>query len=180
MLRVVIALLLATSLSAATLPGVRVETLGSAAGFVTSLAVDSRGILYYTTTRGDLFRLDAGQSVRVARVETEAISNSGLLGMALIDDTTAAVHYTTPLQTHEVIATIDLTTGAETIVAKLAADASAPGRPTPPEHHGGNPTVADDGSIFVGIGDYGGFAIAQSPDWIAGKILRVRPDGRVE
>jgi glucose/arabinose dehydrogenase len=55
-----------------------------------------------------------------------------------------------------------------------------PSRGAPPEHHGGNPSVAEDGSIFVGIGDYGGGAIAALPEWNAGKIFRIRPDGSVE
>src|SRR6266481_3032042 len=138
------------------LPGFRVELLGSTAGFLSSLAVDSRGTIYYTTTSGGVFRVTAGQSVEVARVTTVAIGDSGLLGMALIDDQTAVVHYTTPNQTDDVVSTVDLATGEEKVLQRFVADISLPGRASPPEHHGGNPSVAADGSIFVGIGDYGG------------------------
>ena len=44
----------------------------------------------------------------VAQVNTVANSDSGLLGMALRDDHTAVVHYTTPNQTADVISAIDL------------------------------------------------------------------------
>ncbi|HYM60947.1 MAG TPA: PQQ-dependent sugar dehydrogenase, partial [Thermoanaerobaculia bacterium] len=98
-------------------------------------------------------------------------------GMALRDVRTAVVHYTTPGQTDDVLSSIDLVTGSETIIRKFVCDISMPGRPAPPEHHGGNPTIGADGSIFFGIGDYGGGAIAQIPEWNGGKIWRVIPDG---
>ncbi|HET7711536.1 MAG TPA: PQQ-dependent sugar dehydrogenase [Thermoanaerobaculia bacterium] len=176
-----LALLLLPSLThGAALPGFGAQPVASTAGFATSIAMDSRGILYYTTTRGGLFRLDQGQSTRIAQVETEGIGNAGLLGLALADDRTAVVHYTTPMQTHHVISSIDLTTGAEQVRARLVSDITTPGRPVSTEHHGGNPVVAPDGSIFVGIGDFGGFVVSQDPRWIAGKILRIRPNGQVE
>jgi glucose/arabinose dehydrogenase len=172
-------LLLASLASAATLPGVRVEQLGAVSGFPSSLAVDSRGNLYYTTTSGTIYRFDRAtkQSTAVATVTTVATGDSGLLGMALLDDDTAVVHYTTPGQTADVIAKIDLPTGAETLLHSFTGDIGMPGRETPPEHHGGNPSVAADGSVFVGIGDYGGGLIASLPEWNAGKIWRIYPDG---
>ena len=159
------------------LPGFRAELLGSAAGFVSSVAVDGRGTIYYTTTSGGVFRVGGGE---VAHVTTDAIGNSGLLGMALMDDRTAVVHYTTPNQTDDVIAKLDLLTGEETIVHKFVCDISLPGREGPSEHHGGNPHVSADGSIWVAIGDYGGGLIASLPEWNGGKVFRIHPDGAVE
>ncbi|MGZ8833373.1 MAG: PQQ-dependent sugar dehydrogenase, partial [Thermoanaerobaculia bacterium] len=163
----------------ATLPGFRVELLGSTAGFASSLAVDSKGTIYYTTTSGSIFRFANGQSSLIAQVTTEALGNSGLLGMALIDDNTAAVHYTTINQTYDIISRVDLVTGLETVVHRFACDIDVPERGSPAEHHGGNPTVGSDGSIFVGIGDYGGGLIASLPEWNAGKVFRIAPDGEV-
>ncbi len=162
--------------------GVRPEFLGTTSGFASSIAINSRNTIYYTTTQGDLFRFDeaTGASTLVSHVNTVSIGNSGLLGMALIDDDTAVVHYTTPRQTYDVISKIDLTTGRETEVHRFVGDVTLPGRETPAEHHGGNPSVAADGSIFVGIGDYGGGLIASLPEWNGGKIWRIYPDGRVE
>ncbi|HEV8658534.1 MAG TPA: PQQ-dependent sugar dehydrogenase [Thermoanaerobaculia bacterium] len=153
--------------------------LGSTAGFCSSLAVDSMSTIYYTTTKGGVFRFLGGQSTPVAYVVTDANSNSGLLGMALIDDNTAAIHYTTIGQTYDVVSRIDLTSGAETIVHQFACDIDVPERGSSPEHHGGNPTIGPDGSIWVGIGDYGWGLIASLEQWNAGKIFRIAPDGTV-
>lgn len=170
----------AARINAATLPGFGVRQIAITSGFCSSLALDSRGILYYTTTSGDLFRVDDnGASAKVAHVDTQFIGNSGLLGLALLDDATAVVHYTTPGPTAEVISRIDLGSGVETVVAQIFDDASGPGRSVPSEHHGGIPVVGDNGSVYVGIGDFGAFLIAAKPEWIAGKILRIDPDGAV-
>jgi glucose/arabinose dehydrogenase len=169
------------SAGASALPGFRVQLIGSTAGFASSIAVDSHGTVYYTTTAGSLFRVDgSGNSALVARVLTEAIGDSGLLGMALLDDRTAVVHYTTPGEGYDVIAKIDLVDGTETVVQRFVGDISLPGRDVPPEHHGGNPAVGADGSIFVGIGDYGGGQIAAMPEWNGGKVFRIHPDGQAE
>jgi glucose/arabinose dehydrogenase len=170
---------LAFLLFAAALPGFLVHRVGATAGFADSIVFDSRGTIYYTTTAGKVFRFVDGDSKLIAQVNTVAIGNSGLLGMALRDDSTAIVHYTTPRQTADVISTIDLTTGTETVLHSFVCDKDLPQRGSPPEHHGGNPIVAADGSIFVGIGDYGGGAIAALPDWNGGKIFRLFPDGSI-
>src|SRR6476469_1727031 len=110
------------SSNAATLPGFRVQMLGTTTAFASSLAVDSKNNIYYTTTTGDVVRFVDGQSTVVAHVTTQANGNSGLLGLALVDDNTAVVHYTPIGQTYDVISLIDLTTGAESIIQKFAAD----------------------------------------------------------
>ncbi|HEX9163008.1 MAG TPA: PQQ-dependent sugar dehydrogenase [Thermoanaerobaculia bacterium] len=169
----------ATTAAAATLPGFRVEKLGAAAGFASSVVLDSHGAIYYTSTAGTIYRFAEGISAPVATVTTEGVSNSGLLGMALIDDNTAAVHYTTVNQTYDVISRINLQTGEETVVYKFVGDIDVPERGTSPEHHGGNPTVGPDGSIYVGIGDYGGGIVASMSQWNGGKIWRIAPNGEV-
>jgi glucose/arabinose dehydrogenase len=170
----------AARIEAATLPGFGVQQIAITSGFCSSLAVDSRGILYYTTTSGDLFHVDDnGASAKVAHVATQFIGNAGLLGMALLDDATAIVHYTTPGPAAEVISRIDLGSGAETVVARIFDDPEVPGRIVPSEHHGGQPVAGDNGSVYVGIGDFGTFLIAARPEWIAGKILRIGPNGNV-
>lgn len=162
------------------LPGFAVKLLGPPSGFPSSIAVDSKGTIYYTTTKGNIFRFAGGQSTLVAHVNTLATSDSGLLGMALRDDRTAAIHYTTPEVTADVISLIALDTGAETVLHSFVCDVDVPQRGAPAEHHGGNPTVAPDGSVFVGIGDYNNGWLAPDLKWNAGKIFRVRPSGEAE
>lgn len=164
------------AVKARALPGFRVEKVDDLVPFVSSIAVDSTGQVYYSTTSGRILR--GGQTV--ATVATDAMGNSGLIGMALESDDSAVVHYTTPNQTADVIARIDLRTGRETLIHEFVCDIEVPSRGSNPEHHGGNPIVAPDGSIFVAIGDYGSFAIAARPEWNAGKVFRIRPDGSVE
>lgn len=178
-LRLTLTLALAAAVHATTLPGFRAQKLGAvpAGEFLSSLTTDSHGTVYFTTTAGFIYRFAPEGSTRVAQVNTISISDSGLLGMALRDDHTAIVHYTTENQTYDVISSVDLTTGDETVLLSLVADKDLPSRGSSPEHHGGNPIVAGDGSIFVGIGDYGGGFVASQPDWNGGKVWRIRPDG---
>ena len=174
-----VAVLLAFSSQAGTLPGFRAERIGSIEGFPTSIAIDSASRIYYTTTDGAVYRFNGVSSDRIATVHTDGEGNSGLLGMALRDDDTAIVHYTTPHQTHDVISAIDLRDGSETILHQFIGDIEMPGRPTPSEHHGGNPTIAPDGTIYVGIGDYSWSFISPDRAWNGGKIARIAPDGTI-
>jgi glucose/arabinose dehydrogenase len=167
----------ATVASAEMLPGFRIEPVAATSGFCTSVVTDSHGTIFYTTQTGDIVRLDGTQSTKVAQVMTEAVGNSGLLGMALADDHTAIVHYTTLTESYDVISRIDLGSGSETVVHQFTGDVESPGRYTPSEHHGGNPIVTADGTIYVGIGDYGLGWVAAQPGWNAGKIWRIDPSG---
>jgi glucose/arabinose dehydrogenase len=171
--------MLAEEAGGAVLPGFRVEKVADGVGFISSLVVDSRGAIYYTTTKGAIARLDGDHSTVVATVATDAVGNSGLLGMALVDDRTAVVHYTRPAQTYDVISSIDLLTGAETVIHAFEGDIGVPSRGVSPEHHGGNPIIGGAGAIYVGIGDYGAMQIAADPAWNAGKIFRIDRDGKV-
>lgn len=175
----------AGSVRAATLPGFRVETLARADGFVSSVVVDSQGTIYFSTTNGWIHRVDCTGATKVASLPTRSGGNGGLLGMALLDDHTAAVHYTTwnngqgemARVLDDVISKVDLRTGLETVLRSFACDIENRDRGASSEHHGGNLTVAPDGSIFVGIGEYGDYIIAQRPEWNAGKIWRIDPQG---
>ncbi|MDP9190137.1 MAG: PQQ-dependent sugar dehydrogenase [Acidobacteriota bacterium] len=183
-------LLFATSARAATLPGFRVETLVRAQGFVSSVASDSQGTIYFTTTNGWMYRIDgsagdSAQATPIASLPTRAGGNGGLLGMALLDDDTAVVHYTTWNDAgggmdkilDDVVSRVDLSDGAETVLHTFVCDVVHRANGASSEHHGGNLTVAPDGSVFVGIGEYGAHAIAQQPEWNGGKIWRIAPDG---
>jgi glucose/arabinose dehydrogenase len=172
-----LSLFFVSPLSAATLPGFGASQVASTNGlFLTSAAVDSQGRLYYTTQDGGVFRVDGAHSTRAATVDTLAVSDSGLLGMALRNDAVAVVHYTDPQLSMDILADVDLVTGAITPVVHFFCDITLPGRACSGEHHGGNPTVAPDGAVFFGIGDYNG-RISDLPEWNGGKIWRIAPDG---
>jgi glucose/arabinose dehydrogenase len=183
--RSLLVFLAAGSMQASILPGFRVETLARADGFVSSIVTDSQGTVYFSTTNGWIHRVDGTGSTKVASLPTRSGGNGGLLGMALLDDHTAAVHYTTwndatgelARVLDDVVAKVDLETGAETVLHAFACDVQNRDRGASSEHHGGNLTVAPDGSIFVGIGEYGNYIIAQYPEWNAGKIWRIDPQG---
>jgi glucose/arabinose dehydrogenase len=162
------------------LPGFRVETIANVPGVVSSVVADSHGVVYCTTTSGTIFRIDGSQATPIATLPTHAGGNGGLLGMALADDHTAVVHYTTwsgDRVIADVISTVDLASGAETVLRTFVCDITSPDRGASAEHHGGNPTIAPDGSILVGIGEYNDFVLAQEPEWNAGKVFRVFRDG---
>jgi len=174
---------LAGGAGGATLPGFRVETVAGVPGFVSSVAAASDGTLYATTTNGWIHRIDGNQSVPVAALPTSAGGNGGLLGMALLDDATAVVHYTTWEEERildDVISEVDLGTGAERVLAAFVCDVEFRERGVSTEHHGGNPTVAPDGTIFVGIGEYGAYVPAQNPAWNGGKIWRLDRYGNTQ
>ena len=183
--RLLFVALLAFPLSAATLPGFRVETIAQGPGFVSSLVVNGQGTIYFTTTDGWIHRVDGSTSSRITSLPTHAGGNGGLLGMALFDDHTAAVHYTTWNRVvgdyakvlDDVISRVDLDTGVETVMHTLVCNVEFRPNGVSSEHHGGNPTIAPDGSVFLGIGDNGGRTRAQDPEWNAGKIWRIDPAG---
>lgn len=175
-LRLAALLFLSTTLAADTLPGFRVETVAPVPGFISSVVVDSRGVIYATTTDGWIHRVEGTQSVPVVALPTRAGGNGGLLGMALLDDNTAVVHYTTwqgERVLDDVIATVDLATGAGQVLKEFVGDIESRERGVSDEHHGGNVTVGSDGSIFVGIGEYGERLPAQLPEWNGGKIWKL-------
>ena len=183
LLRVLVILGVVAGVRADTLPGFRVETLAAVPGFVSSVVSDSKGVVYCTTTDGWIHRVDGSQSVPVAAVPTRAGGNGGLLGMALLDDAHAVVHYTTwegSLVLDDVIAEVELATGALRVIKAFPGDIDFRENGVSDEHHGGNPTVAPDGSIFVGIGEYGVFVPAQDPRWNGGKIWRLDRDGNAQ
>src|SRR5512140_371107 len=65
-------LLFALRSQAAKLPGFGVQQLAMTTGFCSSLSIESNGVVYYTTTSGDIFRLDsAGASAKIAHVPTQ-------------------------------------------------------------------------------------------------------------
>lgn len=81
----------------------------------------------------------------------------------------------TPTISADVLAEVDSDTGT---IRELIRFDCMHWSECPSEHHGGNPVVGPDDSVYVPIGDWDlPFLYAQRPDWPAGKIHRVQPDG---
>lgn len=169
-----VATLAASDVSAAVLPGFRLEKIATAAGFVTSLAFDSRNQLHYSIRTGEIFRLDGTQSVQVAAVDTASVGNEALLGIAFRGPHEIVAHHVTPDHTADVISAVDLETRRVTEIQRFLC---AGGQICSSEHHGGNLIVAPGGSIFFGIGDLGSGPLAQDPKSPGGKIWRISAGG---
>lgn len=159
--------------AASILPGFRLEKVVSAEGFVTSVAFDEEGNLFFSETEGGIYRVEEGKERLITTLPTASIGNAVLLGIALRGDEIIA-HYVKPDFTADVISSVDPEDGKETVIAVFECSG---GRPCSTEHHGGNPIVAPDGSIYVGIGDFGGGQLAQQSDSPGGKIWKIAPDG---
>jgi hypothetical protein len=170
------ATLLVSTLSGATLPGFRLEKIGSVRGFLTSLAIGPDGHIYYTVTVGNVFRLEGPTGVRVAAVETADEGNAALLGLAFRGGSEVVLHYVSLDRTHQVLEVIDLQTGQQVLKRTMPC---AAGDKCDSEHHGGNPIVTPDGMVFVGVGDFNSGSQAQRDDTVGGKILRMDAAGNV-
>jgi glucose/arabinose dehydrogenase len=172
-----LSLVFALPIAAEHLPGFSIHPIGLVNGFLTSLAVAPDDSIYYSVSSGRIYRFELdGSSTQVAKVDTAEEGNAVLLGIAFLDERRLVAKYVRPDLTADVVSVIDLQTGVITHLAELVCDK---GRPCPTEHHGGNPIVATDGSIFFGIGDYGSGVTAQDPASPGGKIHRIAPDGTV-
>lgn len=166
-------LLIAAPAAASMLPGFRIEKVAATEGFLTSIAFAPDGVLHYSVTTGEIYRLEGRQSVRVAKVNTAATGNAVQLGIAFRGDQIIS-HYVLPDFSADVIASVDPVSGKVTVIADLPCDL---GTNCSTEHHGGNPVVGPDGSIWVGIGDYGIGVVAEKEGSPGGKIHRIFPDG---
>lgn len=156
-------------------PGMSLEKVAGTAGFVTSLTVDRTDRLWYSTRDGGIYRLDPAGSREIARVETANDGNAALLGIAIRPDDTIVAHYVTPNISADILAEVRPDTGE---IRELARFPCTHWTTCSSEHHGGNPMVAPDGSVFVPIGDFFlPFVYAQDPALPAGKVHQVFPDG---
>ncbi len=126
------------------------------------------GRVLQVTPDGALSRLGA---ITAAVPEGEA----GLLGVAVSPD----------FDTNRTLF-FYLTTGTDNRVLSAPLDGTALGEPTVvlegiPRgfiHDGGRIAFGPDGFLYVSTGETGDPALAQDPDSLAGKILRITPDGR--
>jgi hypothetical protein len=167
----------ALPLRAEILPGFSIEPAGTVPGFLTSLVFDEHDRLWFTTADGTVWRHGEGYSDAIARVDTANEGNAALLGMAFAPDGSIVLHYVAPDLRSDLVTRLSLVTGEETILARFVCSDQSP---CSSEHHGGNPIVAADGTIYVGIGDFAVPTHASSLDHPGGKIFRIPEGGEAE
>ena len=132
--------------------------------------VSERGTarLLRVTPRGKV--TEVGEVAGVAA--PDGTGEGGLLGIALDpDDPDTLFAYITTTSDNRVVR-LGIKSG--TTKPKVL----VPGIPTNPHHHGGRLLFDADGLLYISTGDAEQSALAQDRSSLAGKILRVRPNGK--
>ena len=127
-------------------------------------------------TTGRVLRIPAagGEPAEVGRVEgvDTGAGEGGLLGLAVSPDYARdglVFAYFTSAQDNRIVR-FRLGGAAQPILTGLDRNAI---------HDGGRIAFGPDGMLYVGTGDAGNSSVAQDPESLNGKILRLRPDGGV-
>jgi glucose/arabinose dehydrogenase len=163
--------------------GVRVETVLTGLEVPWALAWAPDGRLFFTERPGRVRLVENGQLAPepIATLPaSRATSEGGLMGLALAPDFPQSgalyVYYT-----------YDAAGGPRNRVSRLRFDGSRANEdatilddiPGSGVHDGGALAFGPDGKLYVGTGDARTGASAQDPTSLAGKVLRLNPDGTV-
>jgi glucose/arabinose dehydrogenase len=161
-----------------------VTTVVSGADFPTNMAFAPDGRLFYTEKETGNIRIvqDGGLLPQpFATLPVQGGGESGLLGLALDPD-----FATTPFVYVYYTSSAD----GRNHLARLEASSSDPDRGGPPEnlltlltatgiHNGGDILFGPDGKLYAVAGETGDMALAQDPNSLGGKVLRMNPDGSI-
>jgi glucose/arabinose dehydrogenase len=126
---------------------------------------------------GRILRVDpSGTTTVVTTIRVSADGESGLLGLArspdFAHDHLVFAYYTSGTDNRLVRFTLTGTRAG-------ALDPILTGVPRGAIHDGGRIAFGPEGMLYIGTGETGDSALAQQRDSLAGKILRIRPDGSV-
>jgi len=161
-----------------------VTTVVSGADFPTNMAFAPDGRLFYNEKdTGNIRIVQGGQLLPrpFATLPVQGSGESGLLGLALDPDFAQTpfvyVYYTSSVD-------------GRNHIARLEASSTDPDRGGPPDnlltlltatgiHNGGDILFGPDGKLYAVVGETGDMALAQDPNSLGGKVLRMNPDGSI-
>jgi glucose/arabinose dehydrogenase len=123
---------------------------------------------------GRVLRLAAGKATPVGTVpQVRAGGEGGLLGLAASPDGRTVYAYLTTAEDNRVVA-LPYSGGTLGAPAELLT-----GIPAASNHDGGRILLGPDGMLWIGTGDASTGEAAQDRTSLAGKILRIEPDGGI-
>lgn len=145
--------------------------------------LDAESFLVSERDSGRILHLSGGESRAIGEVEGVSHGGEGgLLGLALAPDDAAGeqrrlfVYFTSDSGNR--VVSYALTGDGEEMALGEREDVLT-GIPSAGTHNGGRIAFGPDGHLYISTGDAGDRSAPRDPDSLAGKILRLAPDGSV-
>lgn len=155
----------------------RIETVAEALDIPWDIAFDDERTILVSERPGRVRLVEDGgvRAGPVAEIDVRSESEAGLLGIALHADFPnqrfVYLYYTSASDNR--VSRFDVGENFELSAEEVIVD----GIPAAPNHDGGRIAFGPDGMLYIGTGDAGDEDSAADPESLAGKILRVAPDG---
>lgn len=153
-----------------------IETVVAGADFPTNMTFGPSGSLYYTEKNTGLVREvdDHGELLDepVARFDVTSDGETGLLGIASYEDWLYVYLSDAQTQTNRIVRFSTDDPSAPEDVAELLPTTAG-------YHNGGDLAIGPDGMLYATVGEMHEPDLAQDPDSLGGKIVRLTPEGEV-